>query len=103
MKKTNLGFNLYEKADNFKVLSGGLNDNFKKVDELLTVHEVEGILFGGDTSITLYHDKITEDSTFDIYTSVFGVSPKVVTVEVGSITITFKAQTNDIDVKVVIR
>ena len=64
---------------------------------------VIGTLSAGSTSITLSDSSITTDSTLDFYTSIYGVSPKTVSVASGSITLTFKAQTTDVKVKVVIK
>lgn len=64
---------------------------------------VTGTLAIGETSLTLTDDAITTDSTLDFYTDVFGVGPKAVTVSNGSMTLTFKAQTELVTVKVVIK
>ena len=64
---------------------------------------VIGTLSAGSTSITLSDSLITTDSTLDFYTSIYGVSPKTVSVASGSVTLTFKAQTTDVKVKVVIK
>ena len=63
---------------------------------------VTGTLSTGSTSITLSNDAITEDSTIDFYTSIYGVNPKTVTVISGNVTLTFDAQTTDMNIKVVI-
>lgn len=62
--------------------------------------EVTGTLVSGATSITLTDSGITTDSTFDIYTSIWGAEPTDVTVANGSITLTFEAQSTDMNVKV---
>ena len=62
--------------------------------------DVTGTLTAGQTSITLSHGNITEDSTFDFYTSIFGVNPTAVSVSSGSITLTFEAQQTNMNVKV---
>ena len=67
-----------------------------------TVNSITGTLSTGSTSITLSDSSITTDSTIDFYTSIYGVNPKTVTVENGSVTLTFKAQSEDMVVKVVI-
>ena len=64
---------------------------------------VIGTLSAGSTSITFSDSLITTDSTLDFYTSIYGVSPKTVSVASGSVTLTFKAQTTDVKVKVVIK
>ena len=62
--------------------------------------EVTGTLTAGSTSLTLSDASITSNSTYDIYTNVYGVNPTDVTLENGSITMTFEAQQSDIGVKV---
>lgn len=61
--------------------------------------DITGILTTGQTSITLQSNLITTDSTFDIYTSIWGAEPTDVTVANGSITLTFEAQETDMNVK----
>ena len=62
--------------------------------------DVTGTLTAGQTSITLSHGSITTDSTIDFYTSIFGVNPTAVSVSTGSVTLTFEAQSTNMDVKV---
>lgn len=64
---------------------------------------ITGTLTAGQTSITLTNSAINENSTIEPYTSVYGVNPKTITVSNGSVTLTFKAQTQDIGVKVVVK
>ena len=72
------------------------------IDEL-TGNTITGTLSTGSTSITLSDSSITTDSTIDLYTSIYGVNPKSVTLKSGSVTLTFKAQTTDVKVKVVVK
>lgn len=65
--------------------------------------ELNGNLAAGSTTLTLSDENITINSTIDIYTDVYGVSSKNVTVEVGKITLEFKALDHELNVKVVIR
>lgn len=62
--------------------------------------ELTGTLEAGATSIVLSNELITIDSTVDVYTDTFGVSPSSVDVEEGSITLTFSAREEAINVKV---
>lgn len=62
--------------------------------------ELTGTLTAGTTTITLTDSAITTDSTFDFYTSIYGVSPTNVSVAAGSITLTFDAQKTDMNVEV---
>ena len=75
----------------------------KKIADIIIPNEITGTLAAEETCITLTDDSINEDSTIDIYTSVYGVSPKAIEVTEGNITMTFKAQTQDIGVKVVVK
>ena len=72
------------------------------------INEIRGTILSatltaGSTTLTISDNSITTDSTIDIYTNTYGVSPSNVSVIAGSITLTFSAQANDIDVKVVIK
>ena len=60
-------------------------------------------LYTGETTVTITDSSITQDSTFDIYTDKYGVNPKNVTVDTGSITLEFKAQETDVNIKVVVK
>lgn len=62
-----------------------------------------GTLSAGNTQLVISNASIKTDSTIDIYTNVYGVSPKSVVVTNGQITLEFKAQETDINVKVVIK
>lgn len=65
--------------------------------------QITGTLAAGETILTLTDDSLNYQSTVDIYTDIYGVSPKNVTVEDGQITLEFKALENSLDVKVVIK
>lgn len=60
----------------------------------------KGTLAVGATSIVLSNSKITTSSVLSIYTSVWGVNPKTVTVASGKVTLTFDAQTVAVEVGV---
>ena len=62
--------------------------------------ELTGTLNAGSTSLTLSNAVITTSKTFDYYTSIFGVNPTNVTVSSGSMTLTFEAQSSNMNVKV---
>ena len=79
-----------------------------KTDTLAGTLQVAGTLlltklYTGETTVTIEDTSITQDSTFDIYTDVYGVNPKNVTVDTGSITLEFKAQETDVNIKVVVK
>lgn len=60
----------------------------------------KGTLAVGATSIVLGNSKITTNSVLSIFTSVWGVNPKTVTVASGQVTLTFDAQTVAVEVGV---
>lgn len=62
--------------------------------------DLVGTLEVGSTSITLTDDIITTDNTYDIYTSIYGVTPTDISIIDGSITLTFEEQESAISVKV---
>lgn len=62
--------------------------------------DLTGTLVAGRSTIAFSDSSITTDSTIDVYTSVFGVSPIGITVTSGTCTVTFKVQANNVDVKV---
>lgn len=61
-----------------------------------------GTLTAGQTSLVISDAAITADSLIDIYTDKYGVNPTNVTSAAGSVTLTFEAQTSNLNVKVVI-
>ena len=65
--------------------------------------ELISTLTAGQTELIFVDSAITTNSTFDYYTSIYGISAKSVTVETGKLTMTFKAQSTDVDIKVVVR
>ena len=72
----------------------------QKINKII---ELNGNLAAGSTTLTLSDENITINSTIDIYTNVYGISPKNVTVEDGQITLEFKALEHELNVKVVVR
>lgn len=89
------------------------NTNADMLDEVLHGHteDIIGLagttltatLTAGQTSLVFNNPAITDLSTIDMYTSVFGVNPTDAVAENGTLTLTFKAQSADVNVKVVIR
>lgn len=69
-----------------------------KTGSIVTI--LTGTLAAGETTIAFTDDAITTDSTFDFYTSIYGVSPTNVTVASGGITLEFDAQETDMTVEV---
>ena len=62
-----------------------------------------GTLSAGQTSLVLSNSAITTDSTIDYYVNRFGVSATNIVVTSGQITMTFKAQSSALNVKVIVR
>lgn len=62
--------------------------------------EVIGTLEAGNTALVLQDPSIMTDSTLDIYTDKYGLAPQSVTVITGSVTMLFKVQNSDVNVKV---
>ena len=76
------------------------------IDELKSENgfSLTSTLTSGQTSLTFTDARITENSILSaVYTSIFGVSVSSAEVANGSLTLTFKEQTEDITVKVVIK
>lgn len=62
-----------------------------------------GTLNAGSTTITLSDAAINANSSFDFYTSVYGIAPTAVSVSAGEIELTFEAQSVNLGVKVVVK
>ena len=75
---------------------------FAKKDEV-NVTVLNGRLNAGETILSLESEKITEDSIIDVYTDTYGLTPSSITQLNNSITLTFKPQSSDVNIKVVIR
>ena len=63
-------------------------------------HEVTGTLLAGNTAVVLQDPLIMDDSTIEVYTDTYGLSPTSVTAVTGAVTLLFIAQANDVKVKV---
>lgn len=64
---------------------------------------VTGTLAAGATSLALSNAAITTNSTLDFYTDKYGVAPTNAVVETGKVTLTFKAQSAALSVKVEVK
>lgn len=62
--------------------------------------DIIGTLEAGETEITLTNSAIDSSKTFDFYTTIPDISPTNISISNESITLTFDAQQNDIQVKV---
>ena len=77
--------------NDYKITSGGEGSNFLILS---------GTLSAGSTTITLSNQSITGEEMIEVFTDIYGVNPKSITSEAGSITLTFKAQENNMNIKV---
>lgn len=82
------GKNLFETYDKDEI-------DAKTVRATLT-----GVLAAGQSSLTLESALIDENSTFDFYTSIYGINPSSIVVDNGSITLRFEPIVADLGVKV---
>lgn len=98
--EVNIVDNLLSTASNM-----GLSANMgrvmnEKIDTRTTTSR--GILTAGDTSITIYDERIVEGCAIQPFTSIDGVNPTSKYAEVGSVTYTFDAQESDMEVGVMV-
>jgi len=84
--------------DNSDIIDAELHRLSTRAGKILT-----STLTAGQTTITFTDSSITANSTVDVYTSVYGVSPTEITSSTGSITLAFDSQDSDLSVKVVIK
>lgn len=78
--------------------------NKKYVDDLIPTQTIlTDTLTAGNTTLTFTDSSILTSSLIDVYTDTFGVNPTNMTSSTGELILTFPAQTDDVDVKVVIR
>lgn len=78
----------------------GLKNRVTALEEKVNKEIIRGTLPAGETTITISDNSITTDSVLSFYTSIYGVNPKKVSTEAGSVTLEFKAQTEDMEVGV---
>lgn len=74
--------------------------NVQQAIDELAYKDIISTLETGETTLTINDSAITTDSTIDIYTDKFGVSPTNQVVTNGQIVLTFTAQNADLGVKV---
>lgn len=56
-----------------------------------------GTLFTGETELVFNSDKITGEGTYQLSSSIYGISPYEMTSEVGKVTCKFKPQVVDVN------
>lgn len=61
---------------------------------------ITGTLTAGETDLLIESEGITENSILAFYTSVYGVNPTAVSVSAGSVTLTFEAREDNLEVGV---
>lgn len=78
------------------------SDQINAVNEKVTEMSLitKAVLAAGATDITISDSRITTSSVLSFYTSEYGVNPTAVSVSNGSVTLTFDAQTEEIEVGV---
>ena len=112
---------LYEVINNKAVLVGGkpvvIADSLTSTDTNKALSANQGRILNekigiilisdnipmSDVSYTFTDPSIKEDSIIDIYDTIYGFSPKTVTVNNGSCVITFDAQTTTHQIKIKIQ
>lgn len=75
-----------------------LQNEIDAINTLLSIRTAT--LTAGQETITINDARINSNTIFSFYTSVYGVNPKEVTVNTGSVTLKFAMQTNDVIVGV---
>lgn len=84
-------------------------DNGKNLFETYDADEIDekagriiltGVLETGESTITFENALIDLNSTFDIYTSIYGINPTSIVVDVGEITLRFEPIGVDLGVKI---
>lgn len=91
-----------------KAVAGTTFNNLKTTSKYVegAINELCGLvltstLTAGSTSLVFSNQAITTNSTLeDIYASVFGIFPTNAVFASGSLTLTFEAQSSDVDIKV---
>lgn len=74
------------------------NAEVNEINEKLGI--TKAMLEAGNTSITIADRRITVSSALSFYTSIYGINPETVSVDNGSVTLTFKEQDTDMEVGV---
>ena len=72
----------------------------KALAQQLPWTDIDQTLTAGQTTLTISNAAITSTSAIQIFTNAFGVEPTNMVLATGSVTLTFIAQQNDINVKV---
>ena len=109
---TNFNMNLPEGYDQFDIAH--FNDNTRIIDtQLKNVKDVTdrikntqklltGTLNANETEVVFTDPAIGSDSLIDVYTETFGVNPSAIVQSGNTVTLTFTAQSTDVDVAIVV-
>ncbi len=89
-------------ADNFNKSTKQLLDNDVFLKNAINKNEVISTLAAGQTSITCTLEGLSNNSSISVYADVPGVGYTDIVVDGDNVTITFEAQEQDIQVKVVV-
>ena len=103
-KKADIVDNL-DSTDTDKPLSANMGSSIKAEIDGLKGNTFTGVLSTGSTSVTIA-TSITDisDRTMDIYTSKYGLNPTAVETDTsGNVTLTFDTQSEDINIKLIIK
>lgn len=79
--------------------AANMNDLEQRISDAFNFELIQ-TLSPDETTVTFTDSAITDDSSFNFYTSVFGVNPIGASVSGNTLTLTFPAQKEDITVKV---
>ena len=78
-----------------------INATNEKVNEVNSNLEIiRQTLSSGNTTLSFTDSRITADTVFDFYTSIYGVNPTEVVVSDTTLTLTFDSQDSDMEVGV---
>ena len=89
-------------ADNVNVTTKQLLDNDIFLKNAINKNEAISTLAAGETSITCTIEGLDSNSSISVYADVPGVGYTDIVVDGDNVTITFEAQKQDIQVKVVV-
>lgn len=85
----------YDKASNsFKTDAGRVADSPIKLDYVLA---------SGSTEIVASNPSINDNSLIDVYTDKYGIAPTNITQNGSTLTLTFDAQSENVNIRVVVR
>lgn len=85
------------------VSSGAVYTAIKAVKDIIpTTATIEQTLIAGETTLTFTNGAITDSATLDVSTTNYGIAPTAASQYGNTLTLTFDAQTTDINVQIVI-